>query len=600
VGGWSLLVSASGVGSPPAISDIPDQSTPANTPAHAIAFGLSDADTPVEDLTLTAESSNTALVPAANIVIGGSGANRTLAITPATNQFGTTIITVRVSDGAQTASDSFTLTVNPPIQKRMLTVSVDNVSRAYGATNPVLAGKVLGLEDGDQITATYASAATASSPVGEYPILPILNDPDGKLSKYIVLTNIGTLRVSSVPLVIHIDNLTRNYGAENPAFTASIDGLKNSDRITAMYVCSATRASGVGIYAITANINDPDAKLGNYSVIVQNATLSVRPAALIVQADNKTRSYSAGNPPLTGSITGIQNSDNIRARYTTTATSGSDTGNYPITPLIDDPDQRLGNYQLTVRNGALTVSLLPGVLDPPPPSPLEVTADDTLRTYGSANPSLTGSITGLRNGDNITATFVTTAAISSGAGVYVIAPVLSDPDNKLGNYRLTTHQGVLTVNAAALEVRADNKSRGYGGANPQFTGTIQGIQNSDPISATYATTATPESPVGSYLITPLLNDPLGKLGNYSVTSQHGLLTVKTGGLIQIVSVVPLSDHCQISGTGDGNFTYNIQGSVDLVHWIDLGSVQADAAGAFEFEAAPAADPPFHFFRVRLP
>src|SRR6185436_13154858 len=67
VGGWSLLVSASGVGSPPAISDIPDQSTPANTPTPAIPFGVSDVDTPVEDLTVTAESSNTALVPAGNI-----------------------------------------------------------------------------------------------------------------------------------------------------------------------------------------------------------------------------------------------------------------------------------------------------------------------------------------------------------------------------------------------------------------------------------------------------------------------------------------------------------------------------------------------------
>jgi hypothetical protein len=600
VGGWSLSVSASGVGSPPAISDIPDQSTPANTPTPAISFGVSDVDTPVEDLTVTAESSNTALVPAGNIVVGGSGANRTLTITPATNQFGTTIITVRVSDGVQTASDSFTLTVNPPVQKRTLTITVDNASRAYGAANPAFTGKLSGLEDGDQITATYASAATASSPAGEYPILPILNDPDGKLSKYIVLTNIGTLRVMSVPLAIHIENLTRTYGAENPAFTGSIDGLKNGDRITATYVCSATRASGAGIYAITAALNDPDAKLGNYSVIIQNATLMVRPAALTVQADNKTRAYGAGNPALTGSITGIQNSDNITARYTTTATSGSDTGNYPITPVIDDPDHRLGNYQLTVRNGTLTVSLLPGLLDPAPPSPLEVTVDDMSRTYGSANPSLTGTITGLGNGDNITAAFVTTAGNSSDTGVYMIKPVLSDPDDKLRNYRLTTHHGVLTVTAAGLEVRADNKSRGYGGANPPLTGTIQGLRNGDPISATYTATATSASPVGSYPITPLLNDPAGKLGNYSVTSQHGLLTVKIVDAIQIVSLVPLSDHCRISGTGDADFIYNIQGSVDLVHWVDLGSVQADSTGTFEFDAAPAADPPLHFFRVHLP
>ena len=599
-GGWSLLVSTSGLGSPPVISDIPDQSAPANSSALEISFAVSDLDTPLEDLTVTAESSNTAMVPVSNIVMGGSGANRTLTITPTVNQFGTAIITVHVSDGVQTATNSFTLTVNPPIQKRTLTITADNATRAYGASNPVFTGTLSGLEDDDPITATYASATSASTPVGEYPILPMLNDPDGKLPKYTVFTNTGMLTVTIVPLAIHIENFTRTYGADNPAFTGSIDGLQNGDTISATYFCSASPASGAGIYAITANIGDPDAKLGNYSVIIQNATLTVRPAALTVQADNKTRAYVDDNPPLTGSITGIQNNDNITATYMTTATSESVTGNYPITPLIDDPDQRLGNYQLTVGNGTLTVSLLPGLLDPAPPFPLEVTADDTRRTYGSANPSLTGAITGLQDGDDITATFVSAASGSSDAGVYAIQPVFSDPDNKLRNYRLTTHEGVLTVTAAALEVRADNKSRGYGGANPPLSGTIQGLRNDDSISAVYTTTATPTSPVGTYPITPSLNDPLGKLGNYSVTSLQGLLTVKIAAVIQIVSVVPLTDHCRISGAGDANFTYDIQGSVDLLHWVDLGSVQADSTGAFEFEAAQGADPSAHFFRVHLP
>ena len=45
--------------------------------------------------------------PTANIVFGGSGANRTVTVTPAANQNGTATITVTVSDGALTASDTF-------------------------------------------------------------------------------------------------------------------------------------------------------------------------------------------------------------------------------------------------------------------------------------------------------------------------------------------------------------------------------------------------------------------------------------------------------------------------------------------------------------
>ena len=48
----------------------------------------------------------------ANIVFGGSGASRTVTITPALNQSGTATITITVTDGdGGTASDTFVLTV---------------------------------------------------------------------------------------------------------------------------------------------------------------------------------------------------------------------------------------------------------------------------------------------------------------------------------------------------------------------------------------------------------------------------------------------------------------------------------------------------------
>ena len=55
---------------------------------------------------MTATSSNVALVPDANLVLSGTGADRTLVITPAANQAGTATITVTVSDGtAEHAAD---------------------------------------------------------------------------------------------------------------------------------------------------------------------------------------------------------------------------------------------------------------------------------------------------------------------------------------------------------------------------------------------------------------------------------------------------------------------------------------------------------------
>jgi len=108
----AFVLTVNSVNDLPTISDIADQSTNEDTPTSAIPFTVGDTETQADSLTLAAQSSNMTLAPVANITFGGSGANRTVAISPAANQFGMTIITVTVSDAdGGSASDAFTLTV---------------------------------------------------------------------------------------------------------------------------------------------------------------------------------------------------------------------------------------------------------------------------------------------------------------------------------------------------------------------------------------------------------------------------------------------------------------------------------------------------------
>ena len=95
----------------PTISNITDRSIAVNTNTGAIAIAIGDIETAATALTLTKSSSNTTLVPNANIVFGGSGASRNVTVTPTANQLGTATITTTVSDGTLTASDTFALTV---------------------------------------------------------------------------------------------------------------------------------------------------------------------------------------------------------------------------------------------------------------------------------------------------------------------------------------------------------------------------------------------------------------------------------------------------------------------------------------------------------
>ena len=108
----SFVLTAIAGNTPPTISNISNQTISEDTSTVAIAFTVGDAETTAGSLSVSGSSDNTTLVPNGNIVFGGSGANRTVTVTPAANQTGSATITVTVSDGPLTASDTFVLTVS--------------------------------------------------------------------------------------------------------------------------------------------------------------------------------------------------------------------------------------------------------------------------------------------------------------------------------------------------------------------------------------------------------------------------------------------------------------------------------------------------------
>ena len=108
-------------GSVPVINTLPyiagllNQSTRIGQATTPIPFTVDDDITPPSNLSITVTSSNPLLLPASNIVLGGSGNDRTLTLTPAPCQLGTAMVTVTVSDGELAASQSFMLKVEDPV-----------------------------------------------------------------------------------------------------------------------------------------------------------------------------------------------------------------------------------------------------------------------------------------------------------------------------------------------------------------------------------------------------------------------------------------------------------------------------------------------------
>jgi len=101
------------VNQPPTISALTNRVIAVGTATPAIPFTIGDAETALASLTLSASSSNPALVPNAGIVLGGSGNSRTVAVTPLAGQAGVATITLTVNDGYATTSSSFDLNVRP-------------------------------------------------------------------------------------------------------------------------------------------------------------------------------------------------------------------------------------------------------------------------------------------------------------------------------------------------------------------------------------------------------------------------------------------------------------------------------------------------------
>src|SRR5437773_99198 len=109
----SFLLSVNSVNDRHSIRINSNHITNEDAATSAIQFTISDVETLPDNLIVTGRSSKHPFPPRRSSDLGGSGSNRTVTLRPATNQFGSTTITLTVRDGdGGAASASFLLSVN--------------------------------------------------------------------------------------------------------------------------------------------------------------------------------------------------------------------------------------------------------------------------------------------------------------------------------------------------------------------------------------------------------------------------------------------------------------------------------------------------------
>lgn len=250
----------------PTITSISDRILDFNTASGPIAFTVADTETAPAALTVSAVSSNTSIIPNANITFGGSGANRTINLNPLTDQFGTVVITVTVEDGRCSTSTEFT-------------VSVGNVWLG-GSTDWNLASNW-----STEIPTTTISAFIPLNPVGgNYPIIN---------------TNANVLNFGIAPGARLTINATRNLNVLGNFYN---DGSQNTGNGTVSMIGTSSQ----NIRGILGGliINNPNGVVANGNLNVQG-TLSLSAGTL--QVGNNTlaiRNPIAGNSSLLNTVAG--------------------------------------------------------------------------------------------------------------------------------------------------------------------------------------------------------------------------------------------------------------------------------------------------------
>ncbi|MCB8777900.1 Ig-like domain-containing protein [Planktothrix agardhii 1031] len=226
---------------PPTISDITAQTTNEDIATAAIPFIIGDDLTPVADLQVTYTSSNLTLIPAANIALGGSGSARTLTVTPAANQAGSSDITVTVTDGTnQATSDTFTLTVNP----------VNDLPTITDITNQTTA----------QNTATAAIPFTigdVETPVADLQVAVTSDNPTLVPNNNIVLGGAGSDRTLTVTPAA-----SQNGTANITVTVTDADGGISSDA----FALNVAPPAGITVAPTTGLTTDEAGKTATFTV----------------------------------------------------------------------------------------------------------------------------------------------------------------------------------------------------------------------------------------------------------------------------------------------------------------------------------------------
>jgi hypothetical protein len=355
----TFTVTVSAVDDPPTISDVANLAIDEDTSTGPLAVTVGDPDTAVGSLTLTGTSSDQTLIPNANIVVGGSGANRTVTVTPAPNQFGGPVtITLTVSDGSGSAVDTFTITINAVNDAPTVTAIGDQVIDEDTSTAP------LAFTIGDLETPVASLTVTASS--SDTTLIPNANVVIGGAgaSRTVTVTPAANQFGGPVTITISVGDGT-NTTIET--FTVTVNNVNDLPTITAIGDVTIDEDTSTNSLAFT--IDDIETAAASLTVTGTSSNVTIIPnAGIVIGGSGASRTVTvtpAPNQfggPVTITISVSDGTNTTQETFTVTVNAVNDAPTVtPIGNQTIDEDTSTGPLAFTVGDvetaaGSLTVT----------------------------------------------------------------------------------------------------------------------------------------------------------------------------------------------------------------------------------------------------
>jgi sugar lactone lactonase YvrE len=276
------------------------------------------------------------------VALTGSGGTATASFNLPTLAQGVeyTVTANYIGDGLNSATPANPLLITVPGIPVTATVTstATQLTFIYGSTPPTVVGTVTPAP-ASGVTATFGSAATATTPIGTYPVVVSFSGSGscayGFPPSVFSTGGAAVVTENAAPLKYTIPNFTAQYGAANISYGASavVTGAVNGDTFSATFTPSQSSILNVGTYSVVPTVTGSN--VGDYTVTAPPSTLTIVKAPVSVSVAAAKTSVLATASAVAAATYGVSVSTAV------TAGKGVPTGSITVsdtfTPITAAP-----------------------------------------------------------------------------------------------------------------------------------------------------------------------------------------------------------------------------------------------------------------------